>query len=307
MFVADDLREAENKCNAAGDFVLSVLGAWSNAKCEYSSGVCVAKDAPQCAAVTGAALDTSTACDNLSPGALDTVETADSCTSTLVAAPYTVVTADTAKCQLTSGDASFGTTPGSCSELNPGVATCAYVGGLYSASGSECTYVAEACKSVCAVVAPDRTGANCLAAGAHCVWSAPEGSCANSDGESVEAATQILCESTTTNVWTESQAETCLPADSNDDTGCSDVMAQTAPRGAACAAALGGGRCVHVQNACVATHATTCAQANFVVERDVCESRRGGDCTGTADDASVRRSVVVVAPICLCSLIRSNS
>ena len=224
--------------------------------------------------------------------------TGDSCTSTLVAAPYTVVESDTVNCALVSGDASFGATPGSCADQNSNVATCAYVGGLYSASGSECTYVTEACESVCAAVVPDRTGANCLAAGTHCVWTAPIGSCMDSDGESVQAATQAQCEATTRNVWTEIQAETCLPSDPNDDTACGNVMAAPYSRDTACAAVLGGGRCAHVPKACVATHTNTCAQFTFAFERDVCESRQSARCTGTADDATVSQ----LSFVCLLSL-----
>lgn len=215
-----------------------------------------------------------------------------------MAAPYTVVESDTVNCALVSGDASFGATPGSCADQNSNVATCAYVGGLYSASGSECTYVTEACESVCAAVVPDRTGANCLAAGTHCVWTAPIGSCMDSDGESVQAATQAQCEATTRNVWTEIQAETCLPSDPNDDTACGNVMAAPDSRDTACAAVLGGGRCAHVPKACVATHTNTCAQFTFAFERDVCESRQSARCTGTADDATVSQ----LSFVCLLSL-----
>ena len=221
---------------------------------------------------------------------MDTVVIGDSCTSTLINPPHTVVESDTVKCQLTSGDASFDPTAGSCAELDPGVATCTYVGGLYSASGSECSYVVEDCKSVCAMVVPDRTGVNCLTAGTHCVWTAPTGICVNSDGESVEAVTQAECEASTRNVWTEQEAETCLPSDPDDNTACNDVMALQNSRDTACAAALGGGRCTHVPKACVATHTNTCAQLNFAFERDVCESRQSAQCTGTADDTTVSRS-----------------
>jgi hypothetical protein len=288
LVTADKLRDAEYKCNAAGEYALHFAGLWRNAKCDYSTGTCVAKAAAQCATITGAALDDSTACENLNPGVLDTVDIPDSCTSTLVAAPYTVTESDTVNCQLNSGDASFDST-GSCTPRDASV-TCTYVGGLYSAGGSECTYITEQCTSVCAVVVPDRTGANCLAAGTHCVWTAPIGSCMNSDGELVGAATQAECEATTRHVWTETQAETCIPSDSGDSTACNDVMATPTSRDTVCAAALGGGRCVHVPKACVATHANTCAQLNFAFERDVCESRQGAECTGTADDATVSRT-----------------
>lgn len=277
----------ENKCNAAGDYTLSPVGAWDNAKCEYNSGACVAKDADQCAAIAGADLDNSAACENLAPGNLDTVIIGDSCTSTLVAAPNTVVPLDTVNCHLASGDANFGDPPGSCTEQDPSIATCAYVGGLYSASGSECTYVTEACKSVCAVVVPDRTGANCQAAGAHCVWTAPTGVCVDPDGEAVEASTQADCEAATLNVWTDLQAETCLPSDPDDVAACNDMMAAASSRDTICPAALGGGRCAHVPKACVAAHTNTCAQMNFVFERDVCESKESAKCTGTADDTAV--------------------
>lgn len=205
-----------------------------------------------------------------------------------MAHPFTVTESDTVNCQLNSGDASFDST-GSCTAQNPSVATCTYVGGLYSASGSECTYVTEQCKSVCAAVVPDRTGANCIAAGTHCVWTAPIGSCVNSAGELVGATTQAECEATTRHVWTETLAETCLPSDLGDSQACDDVMAAPTSRDTACAAALGGGRCTHVPTACVATHTNTCAQLNFAFERDVCESRKGAKCTGTAEDATVSR------------------
>jgi hypothetical protein len=79
-------------------------------------------------------------------GTLDTVDTADSCTSTL-ADGVTVTTTDTTNCALASGDSSFGVSPGSCSDLDSAVATCVYVAGAYSASTLDTIDTADSCTS----------------------------------------------------------------------------------------------------------------------------------------------------------------
>jgi hypothetical protein len=72
-----------------------------------------------------------------SKGGLDTVDTADSCTSILVS-DGTVTTTDTTNCVLTA-TVDFGVTPGSCAAVDSSTATCAYVAGSYSATGNAVT------------------------------------------------------------------------------------------------------------------------------------------------------------------------
>lgn len=65
----------------------------------------------------------------------NTVEVADSCTSTLVAAPNTETTSDEVNCNLTPTP-DFGVTDGSCADVDSDVATCEYVVGAYSTKSS---------------------------------------------------------------------------------------------------------------------------------------------------------------------------
>ena len=65
----------------------------------------------------------------------NTVEVADSCTSTLVAAPNTETTSDVVNCNLTPTP-DFGVTDGACADVDSNVATCVYVVGLYSTTTS---------------------------------------------------------------------------------------------------------------------------------------------------------------------------
>ena len=74
------------------------------------------------------------------PFNFDTVDTPDSCTSTLVAVPNTVTTTDTTNCALTAST-DFGVTrswpsghAGSCADVASATATCVYVAGVYSDS-----------------------------------------------------------------------------------------------------------------------------------------------------------------------------
>lgn len=84
---------------------------------------------------------------SLCAGNLDTVVTADSCTSTLVAAPNTVTATDAANCQLTP-TTDFGVTPGTCADTATAVATCAYVAGSFSASTAT-SCAGQSTKSLC--------------------------------------------------------------------------------------------------------------------------------------------------------------
>lgn len=65
-----------------------------------------------------------------STGVPDTQIMADSCTSTTVDGDATETEADTVNCVLT-GSNDFGVTPGTCADVNSGVATCEYVPGMY--------------------------------------------------------------------------------------------------------------------------------------------------------------------------------
>ena len=83
-----------------------------------------------CAYVAGTYSDTS------GDGTLDTIDTADSCTSTLVAP--TVATTDTSLCTL-DPSTDFGVTPGTCANVGA-TATCAYVAGSWTVTTADsCT------------------------------------------------------------------------------------------------------------------------------------------------------------------------
>lgn len=87
-------------------------------------GICAAVGASAtCTFVAGQYSDTN------NDGVPDQEDRADSCTSVLVSA---VMTDDTSKCVLT-GTPDFSVTPGSCAAVDPNTATCAYVGGTFSA------------------------------------------------------------------------------------------------------------------------------------------------------------------------------
>ena len=91
-------------------------------------GSCAAVDSSvaTCAYVAGTYSDTD------QDGTPDQEDSADSCTSTLVA---TATAFDSANCQL-SESTDFGATQGSCTDTDSSIATCAYVPGQYAASAA---------------------------------------------------------------------------------------------------------------------------------------------------------------------------
>ena len=109
-------------------------------------------------------------------GRVDTVDTPDSCTSTVVPV---VTLADTTHCTL-SPTANFGVTPGTCSDSDGSVATCAYVAGAYSDADSDGTLdtidTADSCTSTLVATVTPADTTHCTLAGTTDFGATP-GSC----------------------------------------------------------------------------------------------------------------------------------
>ena len=207
---------------------------------------------------------------------IDTIDTPDSCTSTVV---VRTLPADTTHCTRT-GTANFGVTAGTCAEVDSAVATCTYVAGVYSDASGDGTMDTDVTADSCtATLLPvvTTTDTNLCTLTATADFGVVPGSCfiPLSAVDTPDSCTSTLVATVATNDVTVVEACTPVLGDAAAETAAATTCTLTAADAAAtpavvgaCAVATGSGTCVYV--ALVGALCTLTSTTDFGVTDGYC-------------------------------------